>query len=63
MKITKDMDFIVMGCDGVWDCVDVQKFCEHISIKLRSGFRKTDMLPELFDQIIAKNNNSRCVLI
>jgi serine/threonine protein phosphatase PrpC len=58
MKITKDMDFIVMGCDGVWDCVDVQKFCEHISMKLRSGVKKCDMLPGLFDQIIAKNNNS-----
>jgi serine/threonine protein phosphatase PrpC len=63
MKITKDMDFIVMGCDGVWDCVDVQNFCEHISMMLKSGVRKCDLIPDLFDQIIAKINNSTFGLI
>jgi protein phosphatase 2C family protein 2/3 len=58
MKITKDIEFIVMACDGVWDCVDAQKFCECISILLKSNKKRSEILAELFDQIIAKNNNS-----
>jgi serine/threonine protein phosphatase PrpC len=58
MKITKDMEFIVMGCDGVWDCVDAQKFCEHISILLRSNKKRSEIIANIFDMIVAKNNNS-----
>ncbi len=52
-----------MGCDGVWDCVDVQKFCEHISFKLKSSKKKSELLADLFDQIIAKTNNSILLFI
>jgi len=47
-----------MACDGVWDCVDVQKLCEHISIKLKSNKKISDIIAQLMDQIIAKTNNS-----
>jgi len=57
-KITKDIEFVIMACDGVWDCVDVQKLCEHISIKLKSKKRISDLIAELMDQIISKTNNS-----
>jgi protein phosphatase 2C family protein 2/3 len=63
MKITKDIDFILMACDGVWDCVDIQKLCEHISLRLKSHFKISDIIAELFDQIISKSNNSKILLI
>ena len=59
MKITKDIDFIIMACDGVWDCVDDQKLCEHISMKLKTKAKLSTIIAELFDQIISKTNNSR----
>jgi serine/threonine protein phosphatase PrpC len=61
LKITKDMQFVILGCDGVWDCVDVQKLCEHISIKLATGkkLHHSLILADLFDQIVAKTNNSK----
>ncbi len=59
MKITKDIDFILMACDGVWDCVDIQKLCEHISIKLKSKSKISDIIADMFDQIISKTNNSK----
>jgi protein phosphatase 2C family protein 2/3 len=62
MKITKDMDFIIMACDGVWDCVDIQKLCEHISLRLKSHIKISDIIAELFDQIISKTNNSKNIL-
>lgn len=58
IKITKDIDFIFMACDGVWDCVDVQKVCEHISIQLKTKKSISDILADLLDQIISKANNS-----
>jgi serine/threonine protein phosphatase PrpC len=61
LKITKVMQF----SDGVWDCVDIQKLCEHISIQLLSSSKKkhSQILSDLFDQIIAKTNNSKIILI
>jgi serine/threonine protein phosphatase PrpC len=62
MKITKDFDFIIMACDGVWDCVDAQKLCEHISIRLKSNIKLSSIISDLFDQIISKTNNSKFLL-
>lgn len=59
MKITKDFDFILMACDGVWDCVEIQKLCEHISMKLKSNIKLSAIVADLFDQIISKTNNSK----
>jgi protein phosphatase len=63
MKITKDCDFIIMACDGVWDCVDAQKLCEHVSIRLKSYAKIADIIADLFDSIISKTNNSKIIQI
>lgn len=52
-----------MACDGVWDCVDVQKLCEHISIKLKSRSKISDIIGDLMNQIISKTNNSKLYII
>ena len=56
IKITKDIEFILMACDGVWDCVDIQKLCEHIALRLKSRMKISEIVAELFDQIISKTN-------
>lgn len=58
MKITKDIEFLMMACDGVWDCVDIPQLFEHISIKLKSKRNISEIIAEIFDQLIAKANNS-----
>jgi serine/threonine protein phosphatase PrpC len=65
MKITPDMQFVLMACDGVWDCVDFQKLCEYISVKLKlhPTKKRSEILSELFGQIIAKTNNSKGVYL
>lgn len=62
IKITKDIDFIFMACDGVWDCVDIQKVCEHISVQLKTKKEISTILADLVDQIIAKANNSKNII-
>lgn len=65
IKITKEIEFIVIACDGIWDCVDVQKFCECVSIKLKKSENKkiSTMIGSLFDQMIAKDFNSKFLII
>jgi len=63
MKITKDCDFIIMACDGVWDCVDAQKLCEHVSIRLKSNGKIADIIADLLDSIISKTNSSNNVIL
>jgi len=64
MKITKDIEFIIIACDGIWDCVDIQKFCEHISYKMKKSPNKkiSRIIGELFDMMIAKTNNCKFFL-
>lgn len=61
LKVTSEIEFLIIACDGIWDCVDVQKFCEHVSYKLKKSPNKkiSKLIGELFDQMISKNNNSK----
>lgn len=60
LKISNDIEFVIIACDGIWDCVDIQKFCEHVSHKLKKSSNKkiSKIIAEFFDQMIAKTNNS-----
>ncbi len=62
-KITKDIEFCIMACDGIWDCVDEQKLCEHISFQLKSNIKISDIISDLMDKVISKTNNSNLIFI
>jgi serine/threonine protein phosphatase PrpC len=57
-KITRDMEFIIMGCDGIWDCVDPQQLCDYISLKLKEKIKISRLIADIFDNIISKTNKS-----
>ena len=66
IKLTKEIDFVILGCDGFFDCVDYQKVCELISMelkknKLNKSFKLSDLLADLFDKIISKSPDSKFV--
>ena len=68
-----DIDFIIMGCDGVWDChPDKEKFCHEIKqiIKNNPKEKLSDILQNQFDEDISKVNgvpigtdNMSCIII
>lgn len=58
-KITADMEFIIMGCDGIWDCVEVHRFCDFISKKLKEKIPIPLILKELFSTIMSKSNENK----
>lgn len=59
-ELNSDIEFIVMACDGIWDCVDVQKFCEEISSKIKSYKQQlSSLISNLFDVIISKTKDCK----
>jgi serine/threonine protein phosphatase PrpC len=58
-EITRETEFILMGTDGLWDCVDIQKLCENISWKLKKGVNKKILLNDIFDNIISKEDEGK----
>jgi len=72
IKMTDDIDFIIMASDGVWDCVDQQKLCESIKKELEENINNkiSNIIAKIFDNIISKNNfssigtdNMSCIII
>lgn len=51
----KDLDFIFLGCDGVYDCLTNQEVVDFINSRLKKNpnIKLTKILEEMLDQIIA----------
>jgi len=69
-KLTPDIEFMIMGCDGLWDYVDAQKICEFVSKKLKEKISIKKILKEIFSKLITKNldtnigsDNMTCLII
>jgi serine/threonine protein phosphatase PrpC len=59
-ELTDDVEFIIMGCDGIWDCVEVQKFCEFISKNLKNESMPLNiLLPFLIDKLLSKTRDCK----
>lgn len=50
-----DVDFIFLGCDGVYDCLTNQEICDFINtrIKKNPNIKHSKILEEMLDQILA----------
>lgn len=50
-----DVDFIFLGCDGVYDCMTNQEIVDFINLRLKKNpqIKLTKILEEMMDQILA----------
>ena len=55
--LTKDINFIVIACDGIWDCMTNQECCDFISERLKKdpNIKLSKIIEEMFDSIIASD--------
>lgn len=57
-EITPECDFIVLACDGVWECKTNQEVCNFVAERLEKGINTSKIIEELFDSIVAADVQS-----
>ena len=60
-KMSKDNEFVIIGCDGIWDCIQDQEVCDIINKKLNTPgidpfkVNLSEILAEICDKVYAKS--------
>lgn len=54
-NLSSDVEFIILACDGVWDCMTNQEICDFVKAKLKSDpkIKLSKIIEEIFDKIVA----------
>ena len=73
-NLTDDVDFIVIACDGIWDCKTNQEVCDFFTDKFLKDpeGRISEFIEDLFDEILAPDvytdtgvgcDNMSCIVV
>ena len=74
VDFTNDIDFVIIGCDGIWDCLKNQEACDFVINKLRDNpdIKISKIVEDMLDSIVAKDlynetgvgcDNMTCIVI
>lgn len=53
VDLTEEDDFIIMGCDGIWETKSNEEMVEYIYEKLRNGESLKQIVTDLLEDIIS----------
>ena len=71
-KITADTSFLILACDGIWDCLTSQECVDFVGDLLKKKEKISSVIEEMFDKIIATDvassggigcDNMTCVVV
>ena len=78
IDFTNDIDFVIIGCDGIWDCLTNQEACDFVKEKLNAEganpyeVKLSSILESMMDKICATDiynetgvgcDNMTCMII
>ena len=74
VDFTNDIDFVIIGCDGIWDCLKNQEACDFVSKRLKEkpDIKISKIVEEMLDSILAVDlynetgvgcDNMTCIVI
>jgi len=71
-RITPDTNFLIIACDGIWDCLTSQEAVDFVGDLIKKKDKVSDVIEEMFDKIIATDvassggigcDNMTCVIV
>ena len=57
-KIEPDVSFLIIACDGIWDCLDNQQAVDKVGDLIAKKPKLSQVVEDVFDQIIAPDVSS-----
>ena len=74
VDFTNDIDFVIIGCDGIWDCLKNQEACDFVIKKLKENpdIKISKIVEDMLESIVAKDlynetgvgcDNMTCIVI
>ena len=58
-------EFIILACDGIWDCLTPQEACDYVKAKLydqkgnpKNNVKISKIIEEMMDDVIAEDINN-----
>lgn len=57
--LTAEDELLVLGCDGIWECLTNQQIAEFLQDKAREGKSVSKAVEDLLDNIVAPDTSSK----
>lgn len=54
MELADDDEFLILGCDGIWDCLTNEKAVEYVRARIDS-MKPTDIGEQMLNDIISED--------
>lgn len=58
-NLSSDDDLLILGCDGIWECLPAKQICEFINTKMKNGKPLKGSIEDLLDYIVATDTQSK----
>lgn len=64
-NLTSDCDFIILACDGIWDCLTNQEICDIVKERLKKdpNVKLSKVIEDILDSILATDIHNGNIFI